>query len=354
MHRLLLLIALPSVALAVPQTLAHQGRLLDVDGSGLNGDFDLSFSLYDVATNGSALFTEPMTGVPLSNGYYSVTLGENPSFPIEAEDLDGGARFLGITIDSASELAPRTPISSVAYAIHAQNVVAVDTPHTCDSLNTGALQYDTASGVLEVCDGSGWNAIGGGGGSSIAESCSDLLAAGQSSSGSYTIDPGGLGPLQVYCDMPGANGDGGGWTLVAKTNGSGQAHWTDGDNNLGNLQSPSTSTSGSMGNIRRSAVGRFYRFVCGGHTTYAYLRDPTATASSNWNGSSIMEWNGSYSASPSAYNSANSSDCGDTTCPGPGTRVPTLGRNWMRTTADGCGIAAVDSSYNHSGTLWVK
>lgn len=43
--------------------------------------------------------------------------------------------------------------------------------------------------------------------------CLDLLLSGVTSSGIYTIDPDGLGPIKVYCDQ---ETFGGGWTLLFK------------------------------------------------------------------------------------------------------------------------------------------
>ena len=43
--------------------------------------------------------------------------------------------------------------------------------------------------------------------------CLDLLLSGVTSSGIYTIDPDGLGPIKVYCDQ---ETFGGGWTVLLK------------------------------------------------------------------------------------------------------------------------------------------
>ncbi|MBU2573587.1 MAG: hypothetical protein KKH28_05875, partial [Elusimicrobia bacterium] len=60
---------------APPQKVNFQGRLTDLSDNPLNGAFDLTFSLYDAATAGTALWTETQTGVSVTNGAMEAILG---------------------------------------------------------------------------------------------------------------------------------------------------------------------------------------------------------------------------------------------------------------------------------------
>jgi hypothetical protein len=349
----------PLIAAAAPLTVTHQGRVLDASGTPAAGAVDLRVRIYDVPSSGTALFDETLPAVPLSGGYYTVVLGA-ASTPLDVTDVTGGPRYVGVTVGAGAELAPRTLLTAVPSAVSATSVVAIDAPSTCTTANRGALQFTSAGATLEVCTGTAWQAVSGGAGSLGSPSnpgtdCAHLYANGVTTNGAYWINPGGVGQIQVYCDMAGSGSDGGGWTLVAKTNGGDQNHWGDTDFNVTDLHTNSTSTSAHMGNSRRIAVGRFYKVVCNNYARYGYLNNNTVLASANWNGNATFEWMSGYttfSSDPNAYTLAATADCGTTDCPGPGA----AGANWYRLNSGypGCGIGSTAGTYSRTGTLWVK
>src|SRR6185369_8470063 len=93
----------------------YQGRLSN-NGSPANGNYDLRFVLFNVASNGVALdaaATNSATAV--SNGLFTVTLDFGNVF-------DGGNYWLEIGVrtnggGSFTILAPRQPITPTPYAI---------------------------------------------------------------------------------------------------------------------------------------------------------------------------------------------------------------------------------------------
>lgn len=110
----------------VPQTINYQGYLKDtVSGAPASGPVDMTFSLYDVATGGSPLWSETHAAVPISNGLYSVRLGSvdptgNPlNRPFDRE------YFLGISVNGGPEMIPRQALTSVPYAMKSITVETV-------------------------------------------------------------------------------------------------------------------------------------------------------------------------------------------------------------------------------------
>ena len=104
---------------AIPTQLDYQGILKDVSGNLLSGDYTLTFKIYDVASGGSALWTEVQI-VPVQEGVFSVHLGSIT--PITTVPFDK-EHFLGITIGAASELIPRTRLTPSPYSFMAMDIL---------------------------------------------------------------------------------------------------------------------------------------------------------------------------------------------------------------------------------------
>ena len=64
-------------AVAIPQTLNLHAKLTNSTGSPLNGDYNMTFSIYDSASNGNLLWRSPITTLTTdSNGIYNIVIGE--------------------------------------------------------------------------------------------------------------------------------------------------------------------------------------------------------------------------------------------------------------------------------------
>ena len=59
----------------IPQSISWQGILQDVNGNNLNGQFNITCKLYDVASGGNALWTESHTNLTIENGLTNLSLG---------------------------------------------------------------------------------------------------------------------------------------------------------------------------------------------------------------------------------------------------------------------------------------
>ena len=110
----LLSLVLAGPALAqVPRTMSYQGVLTDNAGVLLpDGNYNLTFRIYDVAVAGAPLFVENHAVVPLVKGGFSVILGS-----INPIGLNFDAPYwLGVQVAADPEMTPRVALASAPYA----------------------------------------------------------------------------------------------------------------------------------------------------------------------------------------------------------------------------------------------
>ena len=109
----MLYLLLSSIASAVPLQYNHQGRLLDVDGIGLEGDHELRFRILD--DSDGVLWEESFT-VDFTDGFYSVNLGnDEQDNPLDDSIFTAYPLWMELSVDGDT-LSPTHPIQSVPYA----------------------------------------------------------------------------------------------------------------------------------------------------------------------------------------------------------------------------------------------
>ncbi len=97
-----------------PLTLSHQGLLKNAGGSLVaDGDYQLTFRLYDVATGGTPLWQETQT-LPVRDGVFNAVLGKGTPLTLPFDKK----YWLGAEV-GGSELTPRTELTAVPYAFRA-------------------------------------------------------------------------------------------------------------------------------------------------------------------------------------------------------------------------------------------
>jgi hypothetical protein len=95
--------------------LPYQGRLT-VPSTGqpvVDGDYTMTFTLYNADEGGTALWTETKT-VSVAGGLFATNLGDGTT--LSQGTFNGQALWLGIKVGADGEAAPRIPILPVAYA----------------------------------------------------------------------------------------------------------------------------------------------------------------------------------------------------------------------------------------------
>lgn len=96
----------------IPGTINFQGVLKDASGNVVaNGDYNLTFRIYDTESGGTALWTETKL-ITVTDGIFSTQLGSvNPiNLPFDV------AYWVSVAVGSDPEMSPRTPFNSVPYS----------------------------------------------------------------------------------------------------------------------------------------------------------------------------------------------------------------------------------------------
>lgn len=111
---------------AIPNTFSYQGTLRNANGSLANGNFKIRLRLYNQPTGGSALHDETFDTVVVRDGLFNVVVGDGGA-PIGATVFNNAQLFLGITVNTDSELTPRQRIHPVPWAMQASTALSAVT-----------------------------------------------------------------------------------------------------------------------------------------------------------------------------------------------------------------------------------
>jgi hypothetical protein len=123
----LVVIALGLSTLAFAQTalqrqIGYSGFLRRSDGTVVGATSEelvnLTFSIYNVSSSGTALWTETQNNIVVLDGEFSVNLGQVAS--LDTLDFTNNTQYwLGININGTGELSPRKKLLSVPYTFDA-------------------------------------------------------------------------------------------------------------------------------------------------------------------------------------------------------------------------------------------
>ena len=89
-----------------------------------DGAYTIAFRLYGVESGGAALWTESKS-VPVNKGLFSTLLGDTTTLDLAI--FNGQDLFLGVTVGTDPEAAPRQRVAHVAYAIFAASAGNAET-----------------------------------------------------------------------------------------------------------------------------------------------------------------------------------------------------------------------------------
>jgi hypothetical protein len=151
-----LLFVLPTNAQFNPE-INYQGKLTDSSGVAVpDGTYQMVFRLYTAPTGGTAIWTETLSGaneVSVANGLFSVMLGSTSA--LTAVDFNQ-TLYLGVTIESDSEMTPRKVLGAVPAAFvaeeanNAATVGGVASSSFVRSDQADSIAATTASTLLSI------------------------------------------------------------------------------------------------------------------------------------------------------------------------------------------------------------
>lgn len=113
--------AFPSAEPAAPtagtskEVIPYQGYLTNAAGQPLNSTVAMTFTLYTVASGGSAQWTEAWPSVTVRDGLFNVMLGDTTALP-NSVLINNSNLWLGVKVGSDAEMTPRVKLGSAPFA----------------------------------------------------------------------------------------------------------------------------------------------------------------------------------------------------------------------------------------------
>ncbi|MBI5635122.1 MAG: putative metal-binding motif-containing protein [Nitrospirae bacterium] len=143
----------------VPQTINYQGFLTNTAGQPVNGPVTIVFSLYDMDSGGTALWSETHQNVDLIKGVYSVILGNGNPTPVVINLPFDVQYYLGVKVGTDQEMTPRQVLTAVPYAFRALTVPAASI--TSEQIAPGSITVEKLADMCAVGEvlkktASGW------------------------------------------------------------------------------------------------------------------------------------------------------------------------------------------------------
>lgn len=107
---------------AINNQINFQGKLTNPDGTNVaNGNYSIVFSMYTVASGGSAVWTETQGSVAVNDGIFQTSLGSVTSLP-GSVDFNSGNIYLGVKVGADAEMTPRILFTASPYAFNSDKL----------------------------------------------------------------------------------------------------------------------------------------------------------------------------------------------------------------------------------------
>ena len=131
------------VGAEIPGTISYQGKLTDAEGLLIDGQRDITFTLFTESSGGGSVWTEPHSDVSVTNGLFNVMLGSTNDLTDVFREKD--QLFLEISVEG-EPLDPRQKMASTGYALQAKSLSAawMDSIYPVGAIFISAVPTDPA------------------------------------------------------------------------------------------------------------------------------------------------------------------------------------------------------------------
>ena len=107
-------------AASIPTSISYQGTMVAKGGGVVTGRKTIKFAMYSTTTGSVPFWSENHPNVTVSNSQFAAQLGQINPLPV---NFFTGQTYLGLSVESDSEMVPRQQLVSVPYAYSAVNAV---------------------------------------------------------------------------------------------------------------------------------------------------------------------------------------------------------------------------------------
>jgi hypothetical protein len=340
--------AVPAAANAVvPPVIKYSGALTDVNNKPLTGIVGVTFSLYQEAQGGSALWVETQNVNPDKTGHYTVMLGSTTTQGLPSEVFASGeARWLEVQVQGQAEQ-PRTVLMSVPYALKAADA------ETIGGLPPSAFLKAAAPGSASAAATAN-QAPAGITGSGTANHITKWVSA--TKLGNSNIFDGSAGSVGIATTAPTATLDVNGTARVrgnATVNGSlgaGPITATSSSSGGTGVYANAGSSTASNGVIAYGATGvAGYTTVAGSIAVFGNGGNSTGSNGVVGYGATGVAGNSTITGSYGTYGSGSTGVWGNSTGTGANVGVLGLGATGVQGVGDTWGVLGQSSSTSGSG-----
>jgi hypothetical protein len=151
---------------AITDYISFQGKLTNSDGTNVtNNSYSIVFSIYSVASGGSAVWTETKS-VTVTDGLFQTNLGDTTTLP-GSVNFNSSSLYLGIKVGADLEMTPRVRLTAAPQAFNSDLLDGLDSTSFVQlsagnvNIGTGTITSGAVNGLTLTQAADGFTLAGG-------------------------------------------------------------------------------------------------------------------------------------------------------------------------------------------------